>query len=85
MEKLATGAAPVPLSCNTCCDAPALSVIVRVPVRAPVAVGVKLTEIEHVEPVARLELHVLVWLKSPEAEMPEMFNGALLGLLKEIA
>jgi hypothetical protein len=54
-------------------------------VRAPVAVGVKLTEIEHVEPVARLELHVLVWLKSPEAEMPEMFNGALLGLLKEIA
>jgi hypothetical protein len=42
------GAVPVPLRAIVCVPPEALSVIVTVPVRVPVTVGVKVTLIEHV-------------------------------------
>ena len=43
----------------------------RLPLRVPVADGVKLTATEHCAPACRTVGHVLVWLKSPDAEMVE--------------
>ena len=45
---------PVPLSVTVCGLSAALSVIVTVPVRLPVAVGSKKTPIEQLEPAATL-------------------------------
>jgi hypothetical protein len=55
----------------------ALSVIVKVPVRAPVAVGVKVTLTVQLAPVPALLPQVLVWEKSPLAVMLEMAREAL--------
>ena len=49
-----TGTAPVPLNVTVWGDPLALSVIVSIPVRAPTAVGVKVTEIVHLAPAATL-------------------------------
>jgi len=54
----------------------ALSVTVRVPVREPVAVGVKVTLMVHDELAARLEPQVLVCEKSPLAVMLEIVSAA---------
>jgi hypothetical protein len=57
---------------------PALTV--RVPVRLPVAVGANVTLTVH-EPFAAMdEPQVLVWLKSPLAEMDETDAAELVGL-----
>ncbi len=59
----------------TVCGLPkALSLMVSVPVRVPVAVGVKVTVIEHTPPAARLLPQLLDWEKSPLTVTPEMFN-----------
>ena len=65
---------PVPLS-ETICGLPAaLSVIVSAPVRAPMAVGVKLTLIVHWLPALTVT-HLLVWRKSPLAATLEMLSA----------
>ena len=53
---------PIPASATVWGDPPALSVMVRVPLRAPDVVGVKTTEIAQVVPAATDEPQVLVWL-----------------------
>ncbi len=61
-ETLGAGAAPVPESETVCGEPVALSATLRVAVREPVAVGVKITDMVQLEPVARLVPQVLVWL-----------------------
>ena len=66
---------PVPLNEMTCGLSGASSVTVMVPVRCPVVVGVKTTEISHVLPTSkksRLVVQVLVEEKSPLAVIEEM-------------
>ena len=84
--KVAEGAAvAVPLS-ETCCglDA-ALSVKVTAPVRVPVAVGAKTTEIVQLAFTARLAPQLFDWAKSPEAAMPLMASAAVPLLVKVTA
>ena len=52
------------------------------PVRFPAAVGVNVTEIWQALPAANDVLHVLVWEKSPEAEICVMFRGPFPVLVK---
>lgn len=52
--------APVPLRATLCGEPVALSVMVRLPFRVPVAVGVKVTEIVQLAPAATLVPQVLV-------------------------
>jgi hypothetical protein len=52
--------APVPLRATLCGEPVALSVMVSVPVRVPVVVGVKVTEIVQLAPAATLVPQVLV-------------------------
>ena len=59
-EKVTAGATPVPLSDSCCGLAAALSVKVMAPVRVPVAVGVKVTEIVQTALAARLVPQLLV-------------------------
>ena len=74
--KLTAGAVPVPVS-ETVCGLPlALSVTETAPVREPVAVGVKITEIVHVPAAATVAPQVLVWLKSPLAAMLVIVSAA---------
>ena len=60
---------PVPVRVITCGDPAALSVTETTPVRLPVTVGVKVTEIVQLAPAARLLPHVLVSAKSSDATM----------------
>jgi hypothetical protein len=69
------GRAPVPLKATVWGEPLALSVMVTVPVRAPVAVGVKLTEMVQLVPPATTLPQVLVSAKSPEAAIDEMLNA----------
>jgi hypothetical protein len=81
-ERLSTGAAtPVPVSLTVCVAGLALSVIVKVPLLEPAAVGVKVTLRVQLAPAARLALHVFVSEKSPLAVMPVMLRVAFLVLL----
>lgn len=50
--------------------------MVSVPVRLPVAVGVKVTRIAQLLSAARVVPQLLVWLKSPVTAMPLMLRGA---------
>ncbi len=61
----ATGAMPVPLSKTLWVDTRALSVTTRVPVLAPLAIGLKATWIIQFAPDASVVPQVVVWLKSP--------------------
>ena len=54
-----------------------MSVIVTVPVRAPAAVGVKVTEIVQFAPAATLAPQVLVCEKSPDAAIEVMVRAAV--------
>ena len=67
-ESVTLGAMPVPVKASVCAlpEAPLLlSVTVRVPLRAPVAAGLKLTLIVQVPPAATGVEQVLVSPKSP--------------------
>jgi len=68
---------PVPLNATVCGEPAALSATPIVPIRAPAAVGVKVTEIVQFAAVTRLAPQVFVSAKSPEAAIEAMFNGAL--------
>ena len=56
---------PVPERLTVCGLPAALSVMVIVPVRLPVALGVKFTVIVQLDPAATLDPHALVCVKSP--------------------
>jgi hypothetical protein len=65
-ERLTSGVAmPVPVRVTVCVAVLALSVMVKEPLREPVAVGVKVTLRVQLALAARLEPQVLVWEKSP--------------------
>ena len=64
-EKVAAGARPVPVRATTCGLPVALSVMLTDAVRAPAAVGVKMTLMVQLEPTATKVPQVLVWTKSP--------------------
>src|SRR3954469_3315335 len=69
--KLMDGVArPLPES-ETLCP-PALSLIVKLPVRTPITVGVKVTLMVQVAPSARFAGQSLVWKKSPLMVIPLM-------------
>src|SRR5579864_3842563 len=76
-ERVAIALTPVPDS-EAVCGLPlsASSLTVRVPVRVPVAVGVKEMLIVHVPPTATTP-QLLVWEKSPEIEMLETLRDAV--------
>jgi len=68
---------PLPLSV-ACCGLPlALSLTLRVPLRLPRAVGVKVRLIVQLALAARLAGQLLVCAKSPLLVMPLMLNAAL--------
>ena len=66
-EELIVTEDPVPVRGMDCGEPAALSVMETVPVRFPVAVGMKVTEIVQVPAGATLAPHVLVCVKSPDA------------------
>ncbi len=71
--------APVPVSVAVC--VPAESVTVSVPLRVPLAVGLKVTEIVQLAPAARLVPHpLLATAKSPDAETEEIETAELVPL-----
>jgi hypothetical protein len=71
----------LPESDTICGLGRALSLTLRVPVRLPIAVGVKLTLIVHVDPPARLPPQLLVSAKSPLVVMLVMLSDAVPVLL----
>jgi len=79
VDKLATGApadVPVPVSVAAC-GLLELSLIVSVPVRVPLAVGVKVTLSVHVEPAATPGVQLSVSAKSPLIDTPVICKGAV--------
>jgi hypothetical protein len=81
-ERLTTGVAtPVPVRLTVCVAGLALSVIVKVPLLDPAAVGVKVTLRVQLAPAATLEPQVLVWEKSPLTVMLVMLRAAFPALL----
>jgi len=68
---------PVPERLTVCGLPGASCVMVRLPSRVPVAVGLKVTLIVQLAPAATLEPQVLVWAKSPLTPMLVMVNGPL--------
>jgi hypothetical protein len=75
-----TGAVPVPLNCAVCGEFEALSLTVSVPVRAPRAVGVKVTEIVQLSFAANVfgdNGQFEVCAKSPAVEIPAMVRGTV--------
>jgi hypothetical protein len=79
-DKLTTGAVPVPLRATVCGLPTALSLILSVAVRVPVAVGRKVTLIVQLAPAAKVLPHVCVWEKSlalvPVNEYPLIVSAA---------
>ena len=69
--------APVPVRVAVCGLLLASSVTVSVPVRVPVVDGVKKTLIVHVPLGGTGCWQVLVWVKSPPAEMPRMLRATV--------
>ena len=68
---------PVPVNDTVRGEPLALSVMVRLPVRIPPAVGVNVTEMAQFAPAATLEPQVLAWAKSPEAAIELIFSAAV--------
>ena len=67
VETAMTGAVPVPVSETVCGLLEALSVMVKLPLRVPLAVGVKVTLTVQLELVATLAPQLLLCAKSPLA------------------
>jgi hypothetical protein len=70
-----TGTTPLPASDTVCGLLFALSVIVRVPVRLPVAVGVNVTLTVQFAPAATEVPHVFVCAKSPETAIDDTLSA----------
>jgi hypothetical protein len=75
--KVRVKSSPVPAKGSVCGLPGALSVTLRVPLRAPPAVGVNVTLIVQLLPAARLVPQPLVAAKSPLAAMLVMDRAAL--------
>src|SRR5260370_710195 len=76
-EKSLVAGEPIPVRLTDCGLPEALSVMLRVPVRLPDAVGVNGTLMVQFAPAATELPQVLVWAKSPLAETPVRFSEAL--------
>jgi len=76
-ERLTRATVPVPVRLTVCVAGLALSVMVKEPLREPVAVGVKVTLRVQLVLAATLEPQVLVWEKSPLTVMLVMLRTAL--------
>jgi hypothetical protein len=76
---------PDPVRLTVCGLPLALSVMVRVPLRVPVAVGVKVTLIAQVEPAATPLPQLFVSAKSPVVAMLEKCTGVVPLLVKVTA
>jgi hypothetical protein len=76
-----TAVVPDPLSVNAWGLPPALSVMLMLPIRAPVDWGMNVTLIVQLAPAAKLDPQLLLWLKSPgfvpAGAMLEMVKAAL--------
>ena len=75
-----TGDVPVPLKVAVCGEFEAASLTVSFPVRAPRAVGVKVTEILQLDLAANVfgdSGQVEVCAKSPEVEIPVRVRGTV--------
>jgi hypothetical protein len=75
-----TGTVPIPLSCAVCGEFVALSSTISVPVLAPRAVGLKVTEIVQLSFGANAfgaNGQFVDWAKSPEAKIPAMVRGTV--------
>ena len=81
-ERLTRGAVPVPVRLTDWVAGLALSVMVKEPLREPLAVGVKVTLRVQLALAARLAPQVLVWEKSPLAVMLVMLRVAFPVLLR---
>jgi hypothetical protein len=76
-EACGASATPVPLKVAECGDPEALSVTVKFPVRAPAAVGVKVTAIAQFAPAATADPQVFVAAKSPVAAIWVIVSAAV--------
>src|SRR5258708_9997162 len=76
-EKSPVAGEPVPVRLTDCGLPEALSVMLRVPVRLPDAVGVNVTLMVQFAPAATELPQVLVWAKSPLAETAVRVSEAL--------
>jgi len=72
---------PVPVRLRVCGLAPALSVMLIMPVRVPVAVGLNVTLIVQLAPAASDPPQLLLSAKSPLAVIPVIVNAAFPVLL----
>jgi hypothetical protein len=76
------GAIPVPLNATIWGEPVALSAMVIEPVRLPAAVGVNVTEIVQLAPIAKVAPQVCVCAKSPDAAIEAMVSTAVPELVK---
>lgn len=74
---------PVPVRAAVCGLSAILSEMLRLPVRVPPAVGLNVTKIVQLAPAFKVVPQVLVWEKSPPAEILEMVSDALPVLVSE--
>ena len=77
--RLAAGPAvtPVPVKVTVCGLPAALSEMLRLPLRVPVAVGIKITLTVQLFPAGTLVAQLFVWVKSPVAVILEIVSAAL--------
>jgi hypothetical protein len=68
---------PVPVKVMVCGLPAALSEMLRLPLRVPVAEGIKTTLTVQLFPAGTPVAQVFVWVKSPVAEILEMVSAAL--------
>jgi|GEM_PF-4097838 len=81
-ESLKPTQSPVPVRVTFCGLWKSLSAMLKVPVRAPVAVGVKVIVTTQLAPAATGLTQVLVCAKSPVVATAPMFSGILLVLVR---
>jgi hypothetical protein len=84
-ETVSAIANPVPVSATVWVLGLALSERVRLPVRAPLAVGLNVTLMVQAAPAARDLPQVFVWEKSPLVVMLEMASASALVLVRVTA
>src|SRR6202022_4194929 len=68
---------PVPVSATVCGAAELFSDKLSIPARAPLALGANVTFTEQIAPIIRTAGQLLVCVKSPLAEIPEIFMAEL--------
>jgi hypothetical protein len=69
-DRLACGAAPVPLSETVCGEPAALSLTLSVAAKLPPVEGTKVTEILQLPPAASVDWHVVVSVNAEDAAPP---------------